>query len=56
MKIISVLFDYSRFEDEENADEINSYFALNVDLQPDRWLLMWIIMRQFIMLRRISGE
>lgn len=31
MKIISVLFDYSRFEDEENADEINSYFALNVD-------------------------
>lgn len=32
MKIISVLFDYSRFEDEENADEINSYFALNVDI------------------------
>ena len=31
LKIISVLFDYSRFEDEENADEINSYFALNVD-------------------------
>ncbi len=31
MKIISVLFDYSRFEDDENADEINSYFALNVD-------------------------
>ena len=27
MKIISVLFDYSRFEDEENADEINSYFC-----------------------------
>ena len=31
MKIIRVLVDYSRFEDEENADEINSYFALNVD-------------------------
>ena len=31
MKIISVLFDYSRFDDVENADEINSYFALNVD-------------------------
>ena len=31
MKIISVLFDYSRFEDDENAEEINSYFALNVD-------------------------
>jgi len=31
MKIISVLFDYSRFEDVENTDEINSYFALNVD-------------------------
>lgn len=31
MKIISVLFDYSRFGDLENADEINSYFALNVD-------------------------
>ncbi len=31
MKIISVLFDYSRFEAEENADEINDYFALNVE-------------------------
>ena len=31
MKIISVLFDYSRFEDVENAKEMNSYFALNVD-------------------------
>ena len=31
MKIVSVLFDYSRFEDVENADEMNSYFALNVD-------------------------
>lgn len=31
MKIVSVLFDYSRFEDKENADEINSYFGLNVD-------------------------
>ena len=27
MKIVSVLFDYSRFEDKENADEINSYFG-----------------------------
>lgn len=31
MKIVSVLFDYSRFEGKENADEINSYFGLNVD-------------------------
>lgn len=31
MKIVSVLFDYSRFEDKENADEINSYFGLYVD-------------------------
>ena len=31
MKIVSVLFDYSRFEDKENADEIKSYFGLNVD-------------------------
>lgn len=31
MKIVSVLFDYSRFEDKENADEINSYFGLKVD-------------------------
>lgn len=30
MKILSVLFDYSRYE-AEDADEINSYFALNVD-------------------------
>lgn len=30
MKIISVLFDYTRYE-VEDADEINSYFALNVD-------------------------
>lgn len=34
MKIVSVLFDYSRFEDKENADEINSYFGLNVDPTP----------------------
>ena len=31
MKIISALFDYSRYEDAENAKEMNSYFALNVD-------------------------
>lgn len=31
MKIISALFDYSRYEDAENAEEMNSYFALNVD-------------------------
>lgn len=31
MKIISALFDYSRYEDTENAEEMNSYFALNVD-------------------------
>lgn len=30
MKIISVLFDYTRYE-AEDADEVNSYFALNVD-------------------------
>lgn len=30
MKIISVLFDYTRYE-AENADDVNSYFALNVD-------------------------
>lgn len=30
MKIISVLFDYSRYE-AEDAEEVNSYFALNVD-------------------------
>lgn len=30
MKIVSVLFDYSRFE-AEDADEVNEYFALNVD-------------------------
>ena len=30
MKILSVLFDYSRYE-AEDADEMNSYFALNVD-------------------------
>lgn len=30
MKILSVLFDYSRYE-AEDADEVNSYFALNVD-------------------------
>lgn len=30
MKIISVLFDYSRYE-ADDADEVNSYFALNVD-------------------------
>ena len=31
MKIISVLFDFSRYEGAEGAEEINSYFALNVD-------------------------
>lgn len=30
MKIISVLFDYTRYE-AEDADEVNNYFALNVD-------------------------
>lgn len=30
MKIISVLFDYTRYE-AEDADEVNEYFALNVD-------------------------
>lgn len=30
MKIISVLFDYTRYETKD-ADEVNSYFALNVD-------------------------
>ena len=30
MKIISVLFDYSRYE-AEDADEVNEYFALNVE-------------------------
>ena len=30
MKIISVLFDYSRYT-AEDADEVNEYFALNVD-------------------------
>lgn len=30
MKIVSVLFDYTRYE-AEDADEVNSYFALNVD-------------------------
>lgn len=30
MKIISVLFDYTRYE-AEDADEVNDYFALNVD-------------------------
>ncbi len=30
MKIISVLFDYTRYE-AENAEEVNGYFALNVD-------------------------
>lgn len=30
MKILSVLFDYSRYE-ADDADEVNSYFALNVD-------------------------
>ena len=30
MKIISVLFDYSRYE-AKDADEVNDYFALNVE-------------------------
>lgn len=30
MKIISVLFDYTRYE-ADDADEVNEYFALNVD-------------------------
>ena len=30
MKILSVLFDYTRYE-AEDAEEVNSYFALNVD-------------------------
>lgn len=30
MKIISVLFDYTRYE-AENAEDVNEYFALNVD-------------------------
>ena len=30
MKIISVLFDYTRYE-AEDAREVNEYFALNVD-------------------------
>ena len=30
MKILSVLFDYSRYE-ADDAEEVNSYFALNVD-------------------------
>ena len=30
MKIISVLFDYTRYE-AEDAQEVNRYFALNVD-------------------------
>ena len=35
MKIISVLFDYTRYE-AKDADEVNSYFALNVDPLQDR--------------------
>ena len=30
MKILSVLFDYTRYE-AKDADEMNTYFALNVD-------------------------
>ena len=30
MKILSVLFDYTRYE-ADDAEEVNSYFALNVD-------------------------
>ena len=30
MKIISVLFDYTRYE-AKDADEVNEYFALNVE-------------------------
>ena len=36
MKIISVLFDYSRYT-AEDADEVNEYFALNVDPTARRW-------------------
>ena len=28
---MSTLFDYGRFEDQKQSDEINEYFSLNVD-------------------------
>lgn len=52
MKIVSVLFDYSRFEDKENADEINSYFGLNVD-PTARPLVIRITTKQYTMSQRI---
>ena len=30
MKVLSVLFDYSRYE-ADDTEEMNAYFALNVD-------------------------
>lgn len=30
-KYVSTLFDYGRFEDQKQSDEINEYFSLNVD-------------------------
>ena len=30
-KYVSTLFDYGRFEDKKQSDEINEYFSLNVD-------------------------
>ena len=35
MKIISVLFDYTRYE-ADDAEEVNDYFALNVDPRQGR--------------------
>ncbi len=53
MKIVSVLFDYSRY-DADDADEVNGYFALNVDPTARPLVTMWIIMMPLIWLLRIS--
>lgn len=52
MKIISVLFDYTRYE-AEDADEVNEYSALNVEPTARPLVIMSIIMKQHFRLQRI---
>lgn len=47
MKILSVLFDHSRYE-AEDADEMNTYFALNVDPTARPLMINVVIMRLLI--------
>lgn len=41
-KYVSAIFDYSRYEDDQYAREVNEYFSINVDPTARPMILMWI--------------